>query len=141
MSAGTTAAEKILERVLTNVMKAVKSKPLDDKQNEATEELRGNTVWTCPLCFVQIRQRQNIPRHKNLNCASVKVKKVKTPKQQIPAVFKCKHCGAEYPLKKTLITHYKSFHMEQYCLENKESLFQCHFPVMIVTKFISIRTA
>ena len=129
VSAGTTAAEKVLEIVIQNVMKAVESKPLDDHQNvEATKidpKLKGSTVWTCPLCFVQIRQKQNIPRHKNLNCASVKVKKVKSPKQQIPAVFKYKHCGADYPLKKTLISHYKNFHMEQYCLENKESLFQC----------------
>jgi hypothetical protein len=121
-SEGTTAAKKIMDEVLINVMNEVKLKIPVNQNKEVSPK---NTEWTCPLCSVKIRQRQNIPRHKDLNCSSVKLKKLKPPKQHTPTKYKCKHCNAEYPHKKTLTAHKKTFHLEKYCMENKTSLFQC----------------
>ena len=85
------------------------------------------SVWTCPLCLAEIKQKQNVQRHLNLNCSNLKVKKIKPPKQPTspPVPFKCKFCTASYPEKKTLTAHMKLFHIEQYCSENKSSIFQC----------------
>ena len=41
--------------------------------------------WTCTICYVKVKHRQNITRHQSLNYVSIKVSKVKpisTTKQE-----------------------------------------------------------
>lgn len=83
-----------------------------------------NAVWTCSKCFVQIKQKKNIPRHQRI-CPPVKKVKISIPKLKTKTIFKCELCEAQFSLQKSLTAHAKRNHTEEYCLENRETLFSC----------------
>lgn len=122
---GERMAKKIIDGVITKVIESRTHTPNKIKVPENRNTVEDTSVWICPLCSVKIKQKQNIGRHKNLNCAGVKPMKIKPPKAQTPPLFKCNHCTATYTLKKSLTVHMKQLHLAQYCVENKKSLIQC----------------
>ena len=104
-------------------------KPTENERSEvapsSSKQFDKNAVWTCSKCFVQIKQKKNVPRHQR-NCLPVKVKvSTPRPRPKTAAVFKCDLCEAQFSLQKSLTAHAKKNHIEQYCLENKETLFSC----------------
>ena len=117
--------KKIIDEILIKVVTEIDN--CETHEEKVIKNNPSNSVWTCPLCLVEIKQKQNVQRHINLNCSKLKVTKMKPPKQATspPVLFKCKFCTANYPEKKTLTAHMKLFHIEQCCLENKSSIFQC----------------
>ena len=121
---------QVLDSVISTVVKLIgdfQSTP-EDESDEAVLVARSDEtkleVWTCSVCSVEIKHRQNILRHKAI-CPKLKTVKVSTPKEKTVTILKCDHCEAHFSLQKTLTAHMKHNHMEQYLAKNAESIFCC----------------
>ena len=95
-----------------------------DVHNEV-KVVKDNAVWECSRCFIIIKHRQNIARHQAMSCEAAKVPKIHPTACPRKKVYKCEHCDVKYNLKTSLTAHMKTCHLEQYCLQNGQSLFKC----------------
>ena len=75
------------------------------KKAYAMGHCKNKKVWQCGKCGTEIRNAQNIKRHK-VRCS--KPKPVKVSNQ--PGSFKCPDCGNQYPSKTNLLRHRRITH-------------------------------
>ena len=119
----------IVKRILGDIINEVLEAETDTQEEivelEEVEQhkktKRNVETWVCPICFVKVKHPQNIARHQSLNCLAVKVLKVNPKPLPIPTEYECDFCDAKYSIKTSL----KREHLEEYCLQNKQSLFTC----------------
>ena len=131
-SDGLIVAKKILKDIVNDIFEAeidatdTQEQILELEAIEEPKKTKGNVeAWICPICFAKVKHPQNIARHQSLNCSAVKVLKVNPKPLPKPTEYKCNFCGAKYSIKTSLTAHMKRVHLEEYCLENKLSLFLC----------------
>ena len=95
---GESLAKKIIDGVIIKVIKVIETRtPTPNNMTENRSTVKDSSVWIFPLCSVEFKQKPNIGRHKNLNCADIKPLKIKPPKLQTPPLFKCKKCRPHEP--------------------------------------------
>ena len=129
----TSEASKIVTAIVNRVIGDIFDK-LNEEKRDASEKVgivKGNeskddTNWTCPICRIVIKHRQNIGRHKAI-CPKLNVLNVPKPKviKQPTTDFHCEYCLAKFSLQKSLKAHTRRNHLEQFCLQYQSTLFKC----------------
>ena len=121
---------QILDLVISTVVKQMGESQSTTKEKSdevvlvASSDKCEAELWTCTVCSVKIKHKQNIHRHKAI-CPKVKEVKVSSVKEKTAIILKCDHCEAHFAHQKTITAHMKHNHMEQYLLKNVESVFSC----------------
>ena len=126
-SDATKQVQKILGDLINDIFERdelVAAASEDESDMNKVRVTKKDLNWSCPICSVVIKHRQNVLRHKS-TCPPVKKNQVAKPKEKMPSVFKCNYCQATFSLQKSLKSHIKRNHLEQFCLQYEHTLFKC----------------